>query len=100
MSDIFLMAYPFAVARRLRACIVRFCPQVDHLQLDPACMNVPVADAFEPREAFLRRFDRSFRTARRTDDYRALTAVEKLLISGNIIDERHAIGMHLSGSQA
>jgi hypothetical protein len=62
-------------------------------------MNVPVADTLEPREAFLRGFDRSFRAARSTDDYRALTAVEKLLISGNIIDERHAIARHLSRSR-
>jgi hypothetical protein len=45
-------------------------------------MNAPAPDTFEPSEAFLRRFDGSFPTARSADDYRALTAVEKLLISG------------------
>src|SRR5215472_6815725 len=100
MSDIFLMVIPFCGRPPLASVHRPVLLASRSPQLDPARMNVPVADTFEPREAFLRRFDRSFRTASSSNDYRALTAVEKLLVSGNVIDERHAIAWHLSGSQA
>jgi hypothetical protein len=63
-------------------------------------MNFPVADAFEPGEPLLRRLDRPSRTARGSDDDRALAAAEKFIESRNFIDEPHAIARHLSPSQS
>src|SRR5690242_1616382 len=92
MSDIFLIATAsFAFSWRPPERNVLFCRQIDHLHLDSAGVNVPIADAFQPREAFFCRFDRSFRAARPANDDRALTAMEKLPVSRDIIDEAHAI---------
>jgi hypothetical protein len=69
------------------------------LDLDQRCMNLPITDAFELGELFLRRFGRPFSARRRANDDRPLAAAEELIISGNFVDEAHAIGRHLARSQ-
>jgi hypothetical protein len=63
-------------------------------------MDFPVTDAFKPGKSFHSRLDRSFRAPRRSNDDRALATVEKLIVSGNIIDETYAVARHLSPSRS
>jgi hypothetical protein len=58
------------------------CRRIDLFHLDHARMNVPVVDAFQPREALFCRLDRSFRAAGRADDDRALAAAKQLAAAG------------------
>jgi hypothetical protein len=57
-------------------------------------MKLPVADAFQPSEPLLRRFDRSFRAVRQSNEDRALAAPENLFVARDLIEEAHAIARH------
>jgi hypothetical protein len=62
--------------------------------LDQGGVKLPVADVLQPREPLLRRCDRPFRAARRSNDDRALAASEKPFVASNFIKEADAIARH------
>jgi hypothetical protein len=66
------------------------------LDLDQRCMNLPITDAFELGELFLRRFDCLLSAKRRPNDDRPLATADKLIGSRDFIQETHAIARHLS----
>jgi hypothetical protein len=86
---------PIEASRRLKAASPA-CLEDYWLYLDQGGMNVPVFDAFKPRELLFRRLDCPFSGGRRMNNNRALAAAKKLIVSRNFIDEAHAIVWHRS----
>ena len=80
--------------------LLRFCLEVDGLYFDQGSMNFPVSDALEFGESLLRCFEGPLGVGCRANEYGALAAAEKPIVSWNFIYETHAVARHPSPSHS
>jgi len=76
----------------------RLCREVDLFRFDMTCVDLPVANAFEPGEALLRRLDRPFPAAGLADDDRALATAKQPAATRYLVDETDAVDRHATSS--
>jgi hypothetical protein len=80
--------------------LLRFCLEIHGVYFDQASMDFPAADALEFGEFLLRRLKGPFDVGCRTNQYRALAAAEKPIVSRDFIHKTDAVARHLSPSHS